>query len=233
MNTRPRRDRRRWGLLIVLLFLLTFCFVGVALFSLGENGSHSPQWLPVALRSKLAADYGVVANPTGLVALEWNLIEDSIRDDRSRRDDAPERIATLSNQMQTPVHNVMPRTPTPTIQPTPTEAPTYRIPPFALTPSILPTPSAPNSVPTSESGPAPTGTVAPQPTAADVTPAPIGTPAPSGKPTKEPRATTAPKPTQGSSPNPVDPPKPPKEPRPSSIDVPISTPEPKATTSNK
>ncbi len=178
MRSALRRERRRWEMIILLLFLFSTCVLGVLLFSLDETDGQAIAWLPVSLHSTLTADYGSEPHPTALAAVAWNLLEDSIRDDRVGRDQVPGRIATLTNQLQTPVPNI---TPTSTPSPAATNLPPTDVP----TSNHEPDNPEPKPVPTAQPVPVPAAT--PEPIATEVAPVPTDAHGAPDKPTKEPK----------------------------------------------
>src|SRR5688500_152278 len=123
-----RRESRFTRLLLALLLLAAVTLVCLGL--LGTFNRRRPAFVPQPLRSVLSADYSADPFADKLAGLSPELIESILRDEAGT--DAPDRLATVVSDLQTPVPTVV----------------NGGLPPATSTPAPSATPAAVGSSPT-------------------------------------------------------------------------------------
>jgi hypothetical protein len=102
------QTRLRWGILLVVLSLLSCLALTILFLFQRANDIKIPEFLPVVLHSQLEADYLANPNPTRVPGVRLDLIWDTIRDREPGATDIDERQAILLNSLLTPVPTVTP-----------------------------------------------------------------------------------------------------------------------------
>ncbi len=177
-----------WRKVFLLLLIFSVACLAFLLFYPQTQATLGSKVVDVSLHSVLEANYNS-DRPTVVPGVELSLIADTLLDKEPNAKDIEARVATVLDNLQTPVTNVGPATATPTS--TPTSSPTSIPSPSAtvtatLTPSPSPAPSAtPMATATEISLPISTSTLVP---IATDTPTPTTTPtiSPSSSPTFSP-----------------------------------------------
>lgn len=101
--------RHNWEIVfLLLLILILFCLAGGLLVRRVTDVSIY-EFLPVALDSVLATDYGLDPNPTRRPPLRLDIIWDTLHDHDPDAEDLAERMAVLLDKLQTPVPAVTPQ----------------------------------------------------------------------------------------------------------------------------
>ena len=152
-----RMPLRRLAVGLVLLIMILCGGVCAAYFVQQEiyPAPMGPISVPVSLRSKRVADYGMDRNADRLPAARLDIVADLIRDQEPSADVAA-RFASVQASMLTPIAWLITPTPRPTVAPSPTRTPTVA-PSLTRVPTATPTPTP---APTDPWIPAGQGTVA-------------------------------------------------------------------------
>jgi hypothetical protein len=104
LDNRRQRERLIW--LVIAVFFLMNCIL--VSFSVGRqffNGQS--QWLPIALHSLLQADYSADERRASLPAVQIDVVGDYINDQNVPNQ--PINLATIENNLDTPVPTVTPQ----------------------------------------------------------------------------------------------------------------------------
>src|SRR5512141_1056035 len=149
-----RRDERLSSRSMVILFALSVVsgIVALAILMLRPDRASNSQILPISLRSKLEANYGIDEHPRWIAPLDLQLVEDSIAGDEAGGDGTEQRFRAMMANLHSAIPSAGAGALVPSSQPP--AGPGGAAPPV----SSLPEPTATPALVASATVPVPTGT---------------------------------------------------------------------------